>query len=254
MQALCNGPRMSSAETRILHIHIPKTAGTALRTAFQDDKDRKFAVFPGYDERQLKNVEAEQYDIFSGHFGYSTAARIGGRMVTVLRDPVDRFVSVYFFWRQLHAQGIERNHKTALAVHYDLHEFAKLRDEQLLAEEFFNRATWQIAHGSSTHHRCELHDQGVTDAALLDRARDNLHGFAAVGFQDDIGSFNRDVARLAGRPLPMRQINITRERPDVSDVPDATRRLIEGWTYLDIELLRMARLAGAPAAPLAANA
>jgi hypothetical protein len=232
---------MSTAETRILHLHVPKTAGTALRSAFQNAAGAKFAIFPHYEERLYRDADPDSFDLFSGHFGHATATAIGGRMVTVLRDPVDRFVSVYFFWRQLHERGVERNRKTALAVNYDLHEFASIRDEQLLGEEFVNRTTWQLAYGSSIAHRAALHDAGVTQAQLLERAKANLAGFAAVGFQDDIGPFNDAVSRLAGSTLAMRRVNVTANRVGLTDIPAATRRLIEGWVELDIELLAYAR-------------
>jgi len=234
---------MSTAATRILHLHIPKTAGTALRTAFQNATGARFAIFPHYDERLYQQAVPDEFDLFSGHFGFDTASAIGGRMVTVLRDPVDRFASVYFFWRQLHDRGVERNRKTALAVNYDLHEFAKIRDEQLLAEEFVNRATWQLASGSSVAHRAALHDAGVTEQQLLDRARANLGRFAAVGFQDDIAPFNDAISRLAGCALPIRRVNVTKDRLAVRDIPAPTRRLIEGWVALDMELLAHARQA-----------
>lgn len=238
---------MSTAATRLLHIHVPKTAGTALRTALQNTKDPALTIFPHYDERSFKAAQPDQFDVFSGHFGFDTATQIGGRMVTVLRDPVDRFVSVYYFWRTLYDQGVERNRKTALAVNYNLTEFAKIRDEQLLAEEFFNRATWQIAYGSSVQHRATLHDQGVTDSALLARACQNLGRFAAVGFQEDTGPFNAAIERLVGRPLGMKRVNVTKERLPVGEISAATRDLIENWVYLDRELMQHARrdLAGA---------
>jgi hypothetical protein len=236
---------MSTAETRILHLHIPKTAGTALRTAFQNAKQAHFAVYPHYEERLYAQAVPEAFDLFSGHFGFDTACAIGGRMVTVLRDPVDRFASVYFFWRQLHERGVERNRKTALAVKYDLHEFAKIRDEQWLNEEFVNRATWQLACGSSLAHRAAMHDAGTTEQQLLDRATTNLASFAAVGFQDDIAPFNDAISLLAGCTLPMRQVNVTKDRLPVAEIPAATRRLIEGWVALDIALLAHARAARA---------
>jgi hypothetical protein len=232
---------MSTIATRILHLHVPKTAGTALRTAFQTAKGAQLQIFPHYEERLYANAEADAFDLFSGHYGFETASAIGGRMITVLRDPVDRFVSVYFFWRQLNEKGVERNRKTAMTVKYDLHEFAKIRDEQVLAEEFFNRTTWQMAFGSSIGHRVRWHDQGVTDAQLLERAKANLSGFAAVGFQDDMVAFNARVSRLAGIDLAVRRINVTRDRPAIAEIPSNTRRLIESWVYLDIELLAHAR-------------
>jgi hypothetical protein len=235
---------MSTRETRILHLHIPKTAGTAIKIAVMSVNGSGIAVFPRYDEAGLKTVPPDDYDFYSGHFGYSSAAAIGGRMITVLRDPIDRFVSVYYFWRQLHEREVERNRKTALAVNYSLHDFATLQDELFLSEEFFNRCTWQLAHGSSIQHRQALHDQGVTERQVLDRARDNLANFAAVGFQDDIAPFNAAVNRLFGLNLLVRRVNVTQGRVAVADVPAATRRLIERWCYLDIELYQQARHGG----------
>ena len=61
-----------------------------------------YASFPTTTNEKYKDVNPDEYDVFSGHYGYHTAATLGGDMITVLRSPVDRFLSVYYFWRQLH--------------------------------------------------------------------------------------------------------------------------------------------------------
>ena len=65
--------------TRIVHLHIPKTAGTAFRSAFQKAADGKLRIFPHYDERQYVGIDPSHFDFFSGHFGYETAVKLGGR-------------------------------------------------------------------------------------------------------------------------------------------------------------------------------
>jgi hypothetical protein len=91
---------------RIVHIHIPKTAGTALRSAVAEANNGEYRVFPHYDEIKFVNIAAEDYDFYSGHIGYHTAAALNGNIITVLRNPIDRFVSVYFFGANYLPKGL----------------------------------------------------------------------------------------------------------------------------------------------------
>jgi hypothetical protein len=133
-------------------MHIPKTAGTALRSAFSSPGQQKLRVFPHYDERLILDANPADFDVFSGHYGFKTASRLEGDIITVLRHPVERFVSVYYFWRALFDKKVDVGHKTKLTKLYSLEDFVCLQDEWLLMEEFFNRMTWQVAHGSATEH------------------------------------------------------------------------------------------------------
>ncbi|MFO1027588.1 MAG: hypothetical protein U1E70_20615, partial [Acetobacteraceae bacterium] len=58
---------------RIIHLHIPKTAGTALRVAFEGVYGDELRSYPHRDERQYQNFNPDDYDFYSGHFGYRTA-------------------------------------------------------------------------------------------------------------------------------------------------------------------------------------
>lgn len=238
-------PAGTPPKFRLVHMHIPKTAGTAIRTAFGRVANQKLRVFPHYDERQFLEVNPADYDVFSGHYGFKTAKRLNGEIVTVLRHPVDRFISVYYFWRELLEKNVEVVRKTKLTKLYSLDDFVSLQDELQLTEEFFNRMTWQVAHGSTIEHRRELRDRGKTDNDLLAMAIGNLETFAVIGLQSRMGEFSRAIERRFGVNLNVGRVNVTEKRPSVNDLSVATRRKIFDWVYLDIELYEAAsHLAG----------
>jgi len=103
----------------LVSVHIPKTAGTAFRTIlsahfgerlFLDYAERPLA--PGFRWRRLKQrLKAEHvaagfesaYDCVHGHFvadKYDTADR-PVRCVAWLRDPVERVISHYGYWKRV---------------------------------------------------------------------------------------------------------------------------------------------------------
>ncbi len=222
--------------TRIVHLHIPKTAGTAFRSAFQRAADGKLRIFPHYEERQYVGIDPSRFDFFSGHFGFETAAKLGGEIITVLRNPIDRFISVYYFWRQLYDKGIERNPKTILANRFSLSEFVKIRDEPFVMEALYNTMTWQIAHGTSLAHRRKLRELGKTDEDVFQLALDNLATFSLVGVQERLEVFESAMVRRFSMPLKIRKINVTETRPGVEDVGAATISAIHDWSLLDLRL------------------
>jgi hypothetical protein len=227
---------MQPSSSRVVHIHIPKTAGTALRLAFEKNVQPVLRVAPHLTEENAERYMTEDFAFFSGHIGFPTAQRIGGRMLTVLRNPVDRIVSTYYFWRELHAKGIETAIKTRLASRYSLEQFLAITDEPQLFEEFSNRAVWQLTYGSSLAQRRAAREGGVTDDTLLAKAIENLDAFAAVGIQENMGQFLRDMKAGFGIDLPLEQVNVTAERAALAELPAGIFRAANHWAYLDIQL------------------
>jgi hypothetical protein len=226
----------STPPRRILHMHIPKTAGTALRSAFEAAGKGSLRIFPHWSEREYAEVNPDDYDFYSGHFGYQTAARIGGEVIAIYRHPVDRFASVYYFWRTLHARGVEISTNTKLATRYSLGEFAMIRDEPTLLEEFYNRMTWQTAHGSTLAHRRGLRETGATEDDVCRMAMANAAGFAVVGTQDQMGQVARRLAARFGVTLRIRQVNVTEERTVLADLGMDVIRRIHDWVQMDLHL------------------
>jgi hypothetical protein len=94
----------------IFFLHIPKNAGTSLNQIMRRNYKRIFKVSwdnenPHHPSR-LRSLGAQAlagYDAISGHFPYGIHEVFGvyhdARYFTMLRDPVDRIVSAFFFLR-----------------------------------------------------------------------------------------------------------------------------------------------------------
>lgn len=96
---------MSLPDSRIVFVHIPKTAGMSLYYALKDwagtDKAVRFSHGSEQERqafRQLTDEQIHSYRLISGHFSVLLfREKCGPRWsyVSVVRDPVERFVSMY---------------------------------------------------------------------------------------------------------------------------------------------------------------
>ena len=102
--------------------HIPKTAGTSLRTVFKgwygerlhehvfDEKNNKMPVL---NEMFLKNNQTEKICAF-GHFinnksyGFNDYYPNGNQFVTFLRDPLEMALSTYFYVKKVGHSWLNR--------------------------------------------------------------------------------------------------------------------------------------------------
>jgi hypothetical protein len=218
-----------------VHVHIPKTAGTALAEAFRQAYGDRIRVYPARFEAEFGQTPYAGFNFFTGHIGFTVACEIGGDLITVLRDPVDRFLSTYYFLRQLFNSGTERSHKASLAARFDLDQFARIRDEPVLEDELHNRMTWQLAHSHRVARRRELN---VGDAELVRIAIENLSKFAIVGSQTDMAGLAEAIRRKYNVGLSIGRVNVTEQLWAREDIPSATMDRIAWWVHLDQELYR----------------
>jgi hypothetical protein len=233
-------PNDATKRRLIVHLHVPKTAGTSIRAAF--GVAGKKLLPAGYDFR-FDETRHKGIEVFSGHFGYHRASTvINGEIITILRDPIERFLSYYYHLVARHNSGAEVSERTILAAKYGIDEFLNIFDCPHIVEDVFNATVWQIAYGSRLRERHEFRSTvAATDDALLALALRNLDNFAIVGFQDELPDFCKAARERYGVELSPRRENANASRVSLDDVPMRTRQKMYRWLYLDIELYKLAR-------------
>ncbi len=251
-----------------IFVHIPKTGGSSLRQVLAghfDDDHVWTAVVPDPQARaflrdqgprpaahsagardynrpyvtRLAELPAERrasLRLVQGHFWYGIHEELPApaTYLTMLRDPVERVLSLY--------QHRVNNHGLDVALEAYL---GAVRD-------------WEIDNGQ-TRRLCgsrdgDLRHRPCTDD-LLAQAKANLADFTFVGVNERFDESLVLLRRTMGWPrAAWTRRNVTPKRLRRSDLPAATRRLLEDHNQADAELHRFAtaifeeRWAAAPGA------
>lgn len=202
--------------TKIIFLHIPKTAGTSLRNLFVDRYPARELAFM-YGEEKAFTDSAKNFpeaQITYGHLKYGVHEDMNAeaRYYTILRRPVDRVVSFY-------------NHMANYpqARYYeDIQRGLSLRDmvEGQLTPELSNHMT-RIISGAKGQ-------EPSTDAGL-ELAISNIEThFDFVGITERLDESLMKLAELLGwQVLPtMPELNVTPKRQGVSELSREEEDLI----------------------------
>jgi hypothetical protein len=222
----------TAAPQRYAMLHIPKTAGTTLRTilsrAFPED------VFPAAHELEANQGNyprfgalRDQLDLVTprrfvmGHYTLPQLLELfpDRAIITCLRDPFARSVSVIgHFWRS-----------------YGVPPEAFLKDTQLVTNQILNQQIRFLAPSRFTNAKWTIE----YSESLVDEALRNLERVKIVGIQERFPQFMTCVA--AELPLPSHIRLNRRENVGSSDIDeqlapfaDQIREMIAG----DLELYR----------------
>ena len=129
---------------RAIFIHLPKTAGTSFRDALTHGFGQQ-VVSPSFNASFMTESEAEylsRFEVICGHISFADIQRFFADvpMLTVLREPVDRCLSWYYYARNLqplpHAD-------VAAAQRYSVSDFFSL-DQKITFRNIFNRQVRQL--------------------------------------------------------------------------------------------------------------
>jgi len=216
-------------------LHVPKSGGSTLLAALRAFLDG--GVFHTH-ERAQQNVPLDyllaRYPVVAGHFTFaqlSPAILQSSFVFTVLREPVDRAVSLYYYYRaQLVAADVDPRVPSAKAA--DLANFV-----ERLPDRISPWSNWQTFVFSGARH-CERPAHELLPAAI-----DNLRRMALVGVSDEVDAFIRRIGQLRHWPLnpPAARINVTPHRVPLEQIAPATVLRLGELNDCDRQLVACAR-------------
>ncbi len=241
---------MSETRSRpVVFIHIPKTAGKTLAKVIESQYPAE-AIYEIHAEHQAASIEefralpAERRDriqLLRGHFGFGLHVylRQPATYITMLRDPIERLISHYYYVRGYIERGGNLSGRTWLqeAASMTLDEYvshassadARNGQTKLLAGEMLG---WDPETQSARD-----------DASLLEAAQRNLReNVAVVGLTERFDESLMLLKRRLGWGAPYYvKTNVTSHRPSRHEVPANIVRRIESANLLDLELYATAK-------------
>ena len=213
----------------IIFLHLPKTAGTTLNRLIEWEYPLRemYSVDPVFFEwsaahmRKLPERRLCRTRMFKGHmlFGLHEILPQPATYITVLRNPIDRVLSAFYFMRS-----------------YRLHPLHwKLRRENWTIEQYVERTTRDSVQ-SKIIAGAEYHTPCTQD--VLDRAIDNLNRyFSIVGLSE---RFEESLAlmklRFGWQLKSYSSFNVTRSRPKKAELAQSTIDLIAEKNRFDVAL------------------
>jgi len=233
----------------LVFLHVPKTAGSSLTRIVlaQYNKEQIFATEIGRLKASIEEFKTSpeslrvRYRLVYGHmtFGLHSWLPQPASYLAMLREPIDRVVSLYYYLRESPGH----------------HLYDYVTGNQVTLEEYVssgitsatdNQMVRLISGGADQP--VALYDHGgvpfgEVSRTLLDQAKKNLvEHFSVVGLTEQ---FDRSVELMATvygwNVSAYERVNVTKKRPAVRDLPRRTRKLIERHNELDLELYEFAR-------------
>ncbi|MGI8890093.1 MAG: sulfotransferase family 2 domain-containing protein [Chthoniobacterales bacterium] len=218
----------------VIFLHLPKTAGTTVNRLIEWEYPlaEMYSVDPvlfrwsAAHMHKLSPERLKKIRMFKGHmtFGLHETLPQPATYITVLRDPVDRVISAFYFMRS-----------------YKLHPlYWKMRRENLTLEDFVRRSQRdniqaKIVAGALYETICT--------PDILEQAKHNIrHHFSVVGFSERLEeSLALMKLRFGWHLNTYSSFNVTRSRPKKKDLPKSTLDLIHEKNAFDIELYEFGR-------------
>ncbi|PYL23827.1 MAG: hypothetical protein DMF44_06920 [Verrucomicrobia bacterium] len=219
---------VDKTQEAIIFLHVPKSAGTTLNRLIEWEYPLLAmytvdpVLFRWSRERlwRLPKRRLKRFRIFKGHmkFGLHEVLPQPATYITVLRDPIDRMISAFYF---MHTYKLHPN-------------YWKFRREGWTLEDFVKR--WPKANLQTKMIAGADYDAPCT-AEILRKAKENLQYFSVVGLTE---RFEETLAlmkvRFGWKLQSYSSFNVTRARPKKRDLPQSTLDLIAERNRFDIEL------------------
>lgn len=224
----------------LLFLHVPKTAGTTLRSILEQNYPRATIHYtdpgspdPFGDFTALRPEKRAQFKVISGHynFGFHTLLANDSVYITMLREPVERSLSEFY-------------HITRNADH-GLHEI--VRSGQMDLEGYLNHLTSIYLDNRQMRlfaGEAEESDRGnPSSPEMLTTAKENLKNhFPVIGMTEHFDESLLLIKKLLGwqQTYYTRQ-NVGSNRPKQESIPTHERELLLAHNQYDLALYAYAQ-------------
>lgn len=226
----------------IVFMHIPKCAGTALRSFVASQLGAR-AIRHVRDDRHGREIIAGprnglEAPFTLGHFGYDYICKClqPSTKITFLRDPLERTLSHYYYWREL----AENRAEPALAKKLDLLDFLNTRVRSVTVQ-LDNMQAWMLIDDYRPWARYKY--RGLGENAMFDLACSHLDRFDFIGFTEQFDEDLRTLSSIYGWPIPQppRVVNKTQYRKGAREIGGREMDRILELTRIDRRIYEYAR-------------
>ena len=221
---------------RTVFLHMPKTGGWWVLSSLQRSlpPDTLYAVPSERVGDVPLSVLLANYGTVVGHFSWRHLLPVLDDCFTFtfLRDPVERVLSLYYFYRR---QADVPN------LDHWVERVKRSRDIDTFVDELTGHpspwSNWQ------TFILSGMRDGEHAPSAMLDAASRNMARLNLVGVQDDLGGGLRVLGRLRGWNVetPEGRVNDTPGRPGTQALQPRTLETLRALNELDAALFEQAR-------------
>ena len=213
----------------LIFIHLPKTAGTTLGRIieFEYNPLKIYTVDPYFirwSNAHLSNLPAQRlakFEVFKGHLGFGLHEKLPqtSTYITVLRDPIDRAISTYYF---MSTYVLHPRYRQIKRAGWTLEDFIQKFPRNNIQCKYLTGADWDA--------EC--------NQAMCEQAKHNLANyFSVVGISE---RFDETLALMklefGWKLSTYSSFNKTKRRPKKHDVAGSTIQLICDYNRFDLEL------------------
>jgi hypothetical protein len=220
-----------------IFLHIPKTGGTTLRSILRHEYDVLCKENGLYNNESLEHYFENgdrqgdgQRKAVLGHMSYGAHRYLRGKAhyVTMLRDPISRIISYYYYL-------IERGGKSQEYIEKNDLDVADFVRDGLLWHKVQHTNNLQTRLLSGAGNTVPF---GECREGMLDRAKKNVRErLVVVGLTNRFDDSVLLMRRKFGWGIPMYWYqNKTSERPKKECLSSGTIEMIEKYNELDLEL------------------
>jgi hypothetical protein len=226
--------RSDNSDEAIIFLHIPKAAGSTLNRLIESEYplSRIYSVDPSFYRwswahlQRLSGKRLRRTRVFKGHmlFGLHRILPQPATYITILRDPVDRVLSSYYYMRSYKLQPL----------------YWKFKFENWSLEDFVERSP---RHNLQCKILAGIDYTKPCTAETCQAAKENLlRHFSVIGLSE---RFEEALAlmklRFGWKLRRYSSFNVSRRRPGKADVSPSTLDLIAEKNSFDLSLYDQAR-------------